>query len=96
MTLPKIIALEERFTSSKLRALRGEKDTPVQHKLNLGELRIRDTDEAGIDLQVISENNSVTQNPDAEMAAKLVPATMCGRALIFGAARKATDAVMTF
>jgi hypothetical protein len=50
MTLPKIIALEERFTSSKLRALRGEKDTPVQHKLNLGELRIRETDEAGIDL----------------------------------------------
>jgi hypothetical protein len=98
MTPPKVIALEERFTSSKLRALRGEKDTPVQHKLNdLGELRIREMDEAGIDLQGISENNSVTQNPDAEMAAKLVPATMCGRALIFGAnARKATDAVMTF
>jgi hypothetical protein len=31
----------------------------------------------------------VTQNLDAEMAAKLVPATMCDRALIFGAnARK--------
>jgi len=90
MTPPKIIALEERFASSKLRALRKEKDMPVQHKLNdLGELRIREMDEAGIDLQVISENNSVTQNPDTEMAAKLVPATMGRRALIFGAnARK--------
>ena len=56
---------------------------------DLGEPRIREMDETGIDLQVISENNSITQNPDAEMAAKLVPATICDRALIFGAnARK--------
>jgi hypothetical protein len=32
--------------------LRGEKDTPVQRKLDdLGELRIREMDEAGIDRQ---------------------------------------------
>ncbi|MGB8577541.1 MAG: hypothetical protein WCD56_13370 [Pseudolabrys sp.] len=50
MTPPKVIALEGHFTSPK-RALRGEKDTPVQRKLDdLGELRIREMDEAGIDV----------------------------------------------
>ena len=72
MTPPKVITLEEHFTSPGLRALRGEKDTPIQRKLDdLGELRIREMDEAGIDLQVISENNPATQNLDAETAVKL-------------------------
>jgi 2,3-dihydroxybenzoate decarboxylase len=72
MPHPKTIALEEHFTSPKLRALRGEKDTPVQRRLDdLGELRIREMDEAGIDLQVISENNPATQNLDAETAVAL-------------------------
>ncbi|MGB8428688.1 MAG: amidohydrolase family protein, partial [Pseudolabrys sp.] len=76
MTPPKVIALEEHFTSPGLRALRGEKDTPVQRKLDdLGELRIREMDEAGIDLQVISENNPATQNLDAETAIKLARAS---------------------
>jgi predicted TIM-barrel fold metal-dependent hydrolase len=69
---PKIIAIEEHFTSPKLRALRGEKDSPVQRKLDdLGALRIREMDAAGIDLQVISENNPATQNIDAETSVKL-------------------------
>src|SRR5471030_399748 len=69
---PKVITIEEHFTSPKLRVLRGEKDTPVQRKLDdLGELRIRDMDAAGIDLQIISENNPATQNLDAETAVKL-------------------------
>src|SRR5882672_9300759 len=72
MPQPKIITLEEHFTSPKLKALRAEKDTPVQRKLDdLGALRIRAMDEAGIDLQVISENNPATQNLDAETAVKL-------------------------
>jgi 2,3-dihydroxybenzoate decarboxylase len=72
MPHPKVIALEEHFTSPKLRALRREKDTPVQRRLDdLGELRIREMDEAGIDLQVISENNPATQNLDAETAVVL-------------------------
>ncbi|MGB8071906.1 MAG: amidohydrolase family protein, partial [Pseudolabrys sp.] len=76
MTPPKVIALEEHFTSPGLRALRGEKDTPVQRKLDdLGELRIREMDEAGIDLQIISENNPATQNLDAETAIKLARAS---------------------
>jgi predicted TIM-barrel fold metal-dependent hydrolase len=76
MTPPTVIALEEHFTSPGLRALRGEKDTPVQRKLDdLGELRIREMDEAGIDLQIISENNPATQNLDAETAIKLARAS---------------------
>ncbi len=76
MMPPKVIALEEHFTSPMLRALRGEKDTPVQRKLDdLGELRIREMDEAGIDLQVISENNPAAQNLDAETAVKLARAS---------------------
>jgi 2,3-dihydroxybenzoate decarboxylase len=76
MMPPKVIALEEHFTSPGLRALRGEKDTPIQRKLDdLGELRIREMDEAGIDLQVISENNPATQNLDVETAVKLARAS---------------------
>jgi 2,3-dihydroxybenzoate decarboxylase len=76
MMPPKVIALEEHFTSPGLRALRGEKDTPIQRQLDdLGELRIREMDEAGIDLQVISENNPATQNLDAETAVKLARAS---------------------
>ncbi len=72
MAHAKIIAIEEHFTSSKLRALRGDKDTPLQRKLDdLGELRIREMDEAGIDLQILSENNPATQNLDAETAVAL-------------------------
>jgi predicted TIM-barrel fold metal-dependent hydrolase len=76
MTQPKVIALEEHFTSPKLRALRAEKDTPVQRRLDdLDALRIREMDEAGIDLQVISENNPATQNLDAESAVTLARAS---------------------
>ena len=73
---PKIIALEEHFTSPQLRALRGEKDTPLQRKLDdLGALRIREMDEAGIDLQILSENNPATQNLDPESAVTLARAS---------------------
>jgi 2,3-dihydroxybenzoate decarboxylase len=76
MAQPRVIALEEHFTSPKLRTLRGEKDTPVQRKLDdLGALRIREMDDAGIDLQVISENNPATQNLDAESAVTLARAS---------------------
>src|SRR5471032_1103400 len=69
---PKIITIEEHFTSPKLRALRGEKDTPVQRKLDdLGALRLAEMDNSGIDLQLISENNPATQNLDAETSVKL-------------------------
>ncbi len=73
---PKVITIEEHFTSPKLRALRGEKDTPVQRKLDdLGALRIREMDAAGIDPQVISENNPATQNLDADTSVTLARAS---------------------
>jgi predicted TIM-barrel fold metal-dependent hydrolase len=76
MSHPKVIALEEHFTSPKLRALRREKDSPAQRRLDdLGTLRIREMDEAGIDLQVISENNPATQNLDAETSVALARAS---------------------
>jgi predicted TIM-barrel fold metal-dependent hydrolase len=75
-TLPKVITIEEHFTSPKLWVSRAEKDTPVQRKLDeLGALRLREMDEAGIDLQVISENNPATQNLDADSAVKLARAS---------------------
>jgi len=75
-TPPKVITIEEHFTSPKLRTQRGEKDTPIQRKLDdLGALRIREMDAAGIDLQVISENNPATQNLDAETSVTLARAS---------------------
>ena len=72
----KVITIEEHFTSPKLRALRGEKDTPLQRKLDdLGAVRIREMDEAGIDLQVISENNPAAQNLEADTAVTLARAS---------------------
>src|ERR1700722_4949164 len=76
MQKTKVIALEEHFTSPKLRDLRGEKDTPLQRKLDdLGGLRLREMDEAGIDLQVISENNPATQQLDPASAVTLARAS---------------------
>jgi len=76
---PAVITIEEHFTSPKLYALRGEKDTPVQRMLDdLGELRIRELDEAGIDLQVISENNPATQDlAPKSPSSSPAPPTMC-------------------
>jgi 2,3-dihydroxybenzoate decarboxylase len=89
MPQPKVIALEEHFTSPQLRALRGEKDSALQRKLDdLGALRIREMDEAGIDLQVISENNPATQQLDAESAVKLARAS---NDILFEAVRSHPD-----
>jgi len=79
MTPPKVIALEEHFTSPGLRALRGEKDTPVQRKLDdLGELRIREMDEAGSIcksfLRIIRRPRISTQK---RPSSSRVPLTMC-------------------
>jgi 2,3-dihydroxybenzoate decarboxylase len=70
----KIIAIEEHFTSPKLRELIAPRDGPTQQKLNeLAGVRIKELDEAGIDLAVLSENNPAANNlaPDvAVMAAR--------------------------
>ncbi len=72
----KIIAIEEHFTSPRLHALRNPPDSPRQRKLNdVGEVRIREMDEAGIDIQVLSENNPAAQNLDPETAVTMARAS---------------------
>jgi predicted TIM-barrel fold metal-dependent hydrolase len=70
----KIVAIEEHFTSPKLRELIAPRDGPTQQKLNdLGGVRIKEMDDAGIDLAVLSENSPAAHNlaPDvAVMAAR--------------------------
>lgn len=69
---PKIIAIEEHFTSPTLRELVAPRPGPVQDKLNdLAGIRIREMDQAGIDLAVLSENNPAAHNlpPDVAVAA---------------------------
>lgn len=76
MRTPKIIALEEHFWSPELRSLhtghQGSGTSFLAERLDdLGELRIREMDESGIDLQVISETAPAGQNLDPETAVKL-------------------------
>src|SRR4029079_1536347 len=70
----KIIAMEEHFPSPKLRELIAPRDGPTQQKLNdLGGVRIKEMDDAGIELAVLSENSPAAHNlaPDvAVMAAR--------------------------
>jgi len=74
MPEPKVIAIEEHFTSPKLRELVAPRPGPVQDKLNeMAGVRIREMDEAGIDIAVLSENSPAANNlaPDvAVMAAR--------------------------
>ena len=72
MTSPSVIAVEEHFWSPNLRDLHAGRQSvgsaAVAERLgDLGMLRIREMDEAGIDLQVISETAPAAQNlePDA-------------------------------
>ena len=69
-----IIAIEEHFTSPRLLELIAPRDGPTQQRLNtLTGVRIKEMDDAGIDLAVLSENAPAANNlpPDiAGMAAR--------------------------
>jgi predicted TIM-barrel fold metal-dependent hydrolase len=71
----RVVALEEHFWTPGLRALRtdGSVSNPkVMERLDdLGALRLREMDEAGIDLQVLSETEPATQNLSAADAVSL-------------------------
>jgi 2,3-dihydroxybenzoate decarboxylase len=72
----KVIAIEEHFTSPKLLALRNPPDNPIQRKLNdYGEVRLREMDEAGVDMQVLSENNPAAQNLEPDVAVTMARAS---------------------
>src|SRR5436190_16488686 len=77
MPEPKIIAIEEHFTSPALLAKLGvTKESSIMRKLqDIGGVRIKEMDDAGIDLAVLSENNPAAQNFDLETAVAVARAS---------------------
>src|SRR5262249_47771172 len=68
--------IEEHFTSPKLRALIAPREGPIQQKLNtLDGVRLREMDEARIDIQVLSENNPAAHNLDPETSVTMARAS---------------------
>lgn len=62
-----IIAIEEHFTSPALRKVIPPRAGPIQKKLDeMSTLFLKDMDEAGIDIAVMSENNPAAGNLDPE------------------------------
>jgi predicted TIM-barrel fold metal-dependent hydrolase len=71
MPLPNVITLEEHFWTPELIGA-GHRQAGAPERLSdMGALRIREMDEAGIDLQVMSETAPATQNLDPETAVRL-------------------------
>jgi predicted TIM-barrel fold metal-dependent hydrolase len=76
MKKQKIIALEEHFWTPQMREVSGVmnliKNPEIAKRLeDFGALRIREMDEAGIDIQVLSENAPAAQGLDPETSARL-------------------------
>jgi predicted TIM-barrel fold metal-dependent hydrolase len=70
----RVVALEEHYWDPEIaKHLNGESRAPAlqQRLLDLGELRLREMDEAGIDLQVISHGNPGVQNLDPAVVVPL-------------------------
>jgi predicted TIM-barrel fold metal-dependent hydrolase len=68
---PLVIALEEHYLDAEVKShFKGGQQLPeIEERLaNLGELRIREMDEAGIDVQVLSHGAPGTHRLDAETA----------------------------
>lgn len=71
---PLVIALEEHYLDTEVKShFKGGQQLPeIEERLaNLGELRIREMDEAGIDVQVLSHGAPGTHRLDAEIAVPL-------------------------
>src|SRR5438105_1327278 len=76
MAQAKIITIEEHFWTPELRDASGAakwmKDPEMIRRLeDFGDIRIREMDAAGIDVQVLSENAPAAQGLDAESAIRL-------------------------
>ena len=77
---PLVVALEEHYWDPDLVALfpgrEGKRMSDVERRLlDMGELRVREMDEAGIDIQVLSHGAPGTQKLDAETATRLARQT---------------------
>lgn len=77
---PFVVALEEHYWDSDLVALfpgrEGKRISEVEKRLlDLGELRLREMDEAGIDVQVLSHGAPGTQKMDPETAVRMTQQT---------------------
>ena len=73
---PLVVALEEHYWDPDLLALfpggEGKRVSDVEKRLlDMGELRLREMDEAGIDIQVISHGAPGTQKLDAETSIRM-------------------------
>ena len=74
---PRIIALEEHYWDQEIAATFGPGDAVrrapgiVERLFDYGELRIKEMDEAGIDLQVLSHGAPATQRGEAEASVRL-------------------------
>jgi 2,3-dihydroxybenzoate decarboxylase len=73
---PQIVALEEHYLDPDIKARFSGSDAtkapPIAQRLDdLGELRIREMDEAGIDIQVLSHGAPAVQKVDPESAVRL-------------------------
>ncbi len=72
---PQVIALEEHYADPDIygpsRGGRAEAPGLRERLLDLGDLRLREMDEAGVDIQVISHAAPSTQNLNAETAVEL-------------------------
>jgi predicted TIM-barrel fold metal-dependent hydrolase len=90
--VPRIIALEEHFWTPELIALRRTVDQvnpkSVERLGDLGALRLREMDEADIDVQVLSEAEPGVQNLDPEQA---VPLARVSNDLLFEAVKRNPD-----
>jgi 2,3-dihydroxybenzoate decarboxylase len=76
MAQPKVITIEEHFWTPELRDASGVAKSIRQPEVtkrleDFGELRIREMDECGIDMQVLSENAPGVQGLEAEAAIRL-------------------------
>ena len=71
-----VIAIEEHFTSPQLRKLIAPREGPIQAMLDNASTRlIKDMDDGGIDIAVLSENNPAAHNLDAEASVTLAKAS---------------------
>jgi predicted TIM-barrel fold metal-dependent hydrolase len=90
--IARIIALEEHFWTPELIALRRTVDQvnpkSVERLGDLGALRLREMDEADIDVQVLSEAEPGVQNLDPEQA---VPLARVSNDLLFEAVKRNPD-----